>query len=205
LYSFRRCPYAMRARMALRVSNTEFEHREIELKAKPAHMLEISPKGTVPVLWVPGQKGKEVIEQSLEIMQWALERNDPEHWLIQDEHQSGAMYDLIKRNDGVFKFNLDRYKYPQRYNLSDPLVYRQNGEHFLKELNVLLEKSQYLMGQTPCLADVALMPFVRQFSKVDSHWFEQLPYEKLKRWLRDFENSNLFVSIMAKRALWVSS
>jgi glutathione S-transferase len=191
--------------MALKVSNTEFEHREIELKAKPPHLLAISPKGTVPVLWIQKEEQQEVIEQSLEIMTWALQRSDPERWLIQDRHQNCAMYDLIKKNDEIFKFNLDRYKYPHRYNVSDPIEFRQNGELFLRELNNCLEKSQYLMGQTRCLADVALMPFVRQFSKVDVQWFEQLPYEKLKSWLSDFENSDLFVSIMSKSALWVDS
>ena len=195
----------MRARMALEVSNTAFEHREIELKHKPAHLLEISPKGTVPVLWIQDHGEQRVIEQSLDIMRWALGRSDPEGWLLDKQIHQSEMLDLIKKNDEHFKFNLDRYKYPHRYQLSDPMPYRQQGQLFLEDLNKRLEKSACLWGPTRCLADAALMPFVRQFSKVDPPWFEQLPFEKLKAWLHDFESSELFVSIMSKKPLWAPS
>jgi glutathione S-transferase len=188
--------------MALEVSNTAFEHREIELKHKPSHLLEISPKGTVPVLWIQDQGEQRVIEQSLDIMRWALARHDPEGWLLDKQIHQREMLDLIKENDEHFKFNLDRYKYPHRYQLSDPMPYRHQGQLFLEDLNNRLEKSACLWGPTRCLADVALMPFVRQFSKVDPPWFEQLPFEKLKAWLHDFESSALFVSIMSKKRIW---
>ena len=202
LYSFRRCPYAMRARMALKLSQTQYEHREIELKAKPLHLLSLSPKGTVPVLWLKDADQECVIDQSLEIMKWSLGRHDPEHCLIQDPHQSSAMFDLIEQNDQGFKFNLDRYKYPHRFGLTDPLPFRLRGALFLEALNAQLMSSAFLFGPTRSLADLALMPFVRQFAHVDPTWFDQLPLEPLKAWLMGMENSELFVSIMTKRPLW---
>ena len=192
----------MRARMALKMSQIQYEHREIELKAKPNHMLSLSPKGTVPVLWIQDGAKQTVIDQSLDIMTWALGRHDPEHCLSHDVHQSRAMFDLIAKNDQAFKFNLDRYKYPHRFGLSDPLPFRQEGERFLETLNAQLMNNAFLWGPTKSIADLALMPFVRQFAHVDPTWFEQLPFEPLKNWLKGFENSELFVTIMAKRPLW---
>ncbi len=192
----------MRARMALKMSQTQYEHREIELKAKPVHLLLLSPKGTVPVLWLKDADQECVIDQSLDIMKWALARHDPEHCLGQDSHQSSAMFDLIERNDQQFKFNLDRYKYPHRFGLSDPLPFRQEGERFLETLNAQLMRNTFLFGPTRSLADLALMPFVRQFAHVDPTWFDQLPLAPLKAWLKGFESSELFLAIMAKRPLW---
>lgn len=189
LYSFRRCPYAMRTRMALRYSGVPVSIVEVSLKAKPAEMLELSPKGTVPVLVsADGQ----VIEQSLEIMHWALAQHDPDNWLGPD---SAA---LIEENDQVFKVNLDRYKYAIRYPEHPMEHYRAQGAAFLQRLEVLLEQTPYLAGDTLSLADIALAPFVRQFAHVDRDWFEKAPYPRLNAWLERFLASELFTAVMAK-------
>ena len=189
LYSFRRCPYAMRARMALRYSGVPLSIVEVSLKAKPAEMLELSPKGTVPVLVCADGR---VIEQSLEIMRWALAQYDPDNWLGPD---SAA---LIEENDQVFKVNLDRYKYAIRYPEQPMEHYRAQGAVFLQRLEVLLEQTPYLAGDTLSLADIALAPFVRQFAHVDRDWFEQAPYPRLNAWLERFLASELFTAVMAK-------
>ncbi|WP_278940805.1 glutathione S-transferase [Pseudomonas helleri] len=191
LYSFRRCPYAMRARMALRYSGVPLSIVEVSLKAKPAEMLALSPKGTVPVLVCADGR---VIEQSLEIMHWALARHDPDNWLGPD---SAA---LIEENDQVFKVNLDRYKYAIRYPEQPMEQYRAQGAAFLQRLEVLLEQTPYLAGDTLSLADIALAPFVRQFAHVDRDWFEQAPYPRLNAWLERFLASELFISVMTKTA-----
>jgi glutathione S-transferase len=205
LYSFRRCPYAMRARMALHVAQIAVEHREIELKAKPQHLLSISPKGTVPVLWIKAGELEEVVDQSLEIMKWSLARFDPEDWLSQGQGIESEVFGLIDKNDQDFKFNLDRYKYPHRFGLSDPMPFRVAGTLFLEQLELMLTQNNYLFGTHRGIADVAIMPFVRQFSRVDPTWFESLPLKHLRAWLANLENSELFVSIMARRSLWSQS
>ena len=189
LYSFRRCPYAMRARMALRYSGVPLSIVEVSLKAKPADMLALSPKGTVPVLACADGR---VIEQSLEIMHWALAQHDPDSWL---EANSSA---LIEENDQIFKANLDRYKYAIRYPEQPMEHYRAQGEQFLQRLEALLKQTPFLAGHTLSLADVALAPFVRQFAHVDREWFEQTPYPHLNAWLERFLASELFNSVMAK-------
>ena len=189
LYSFRRCPYAMRARMALRHSGVPLTTVEVSLKAKPAEMLALSPKGTVPVLVCADGR---VIDQSLDIMRWALARNDPDNWLGPDSTA------LIEENDQVFKANLDRYKYATRYPERPMEYYRAQGEQFLQHLEDLLGHAPYLAGDMLSLADVALAPFVRQFAHVDREWFEQAPYPHLRVWLERFLTSALFTSVMAK-------
>lgn len=189
LYSFRRCPYAMRARMALRYSGVPLSIVEVSLKAKPAEMLALSPKGTVPVLVCADGR---VIEQSLEIMHWALAQYDPDNWLGPD---SAA---LIQENDQVFKVNLDRYKYAIRYPEQPMEHYRAQGAAFLQRLEMMLEQTPYLAGDTLSLADIALAPFVRQFAHVDRDWFEQAPYPRLNAWLERFLASELFNAVMAK-------
>jgi len=195
LYSFRRCPYAMRARMALRYSGVAVNIVEVSLKAKPAEMLALSSKGTVPVLSVDGQ----VIDESLAIMHWALAQNDPQDWLLKDDpvgqqHIAG----LIEENDQVFKVHLNRYKYAERYPEQPMTVYRAEGEVFLRRLDELLEGRDYFLAEHPSLADVALMPFVRQFAHVDREWFGQSPYRRLQAWLQRFLESELFIDVMAK-------
>jgi glutathione S-transferase len=195
LYSFRRCPYAMRARMALRYSEVAVDIVEVSLKAKPAEMLALSSKGTVPVLNVDGL----VIDESLEIMQWALAQHDPQDWLLKDDPQGQrAIAALIEENDQVFKVHLNRYKYAERYPQQPMAFYRAEGEVFLRRLNELLEGRDYLLVNHPTLADVALMPFIRQFAHVDREWFAQTPYRRLQDWLQRFLASELFTSVMAK-------
>lgn len=195
LYSFRRCPYAMRARMALRYSGVAVDIVEVSLKAKPAEMLALSGKGTVPVLNADGL----VIDESLAIMRWALDRNDPQDWLLKDDPAGQAhIAALIEETDQVFKIHLNRYKYAERYPEQPMAFYRGEGEVFLRRLEELLEGRDYLLAEHPSLADVALMPFIRQFAHVDREWFGQTPYVRLQAWLQRFLESDLFTSIMKK-------
>lgn len=195
LYSFRRCPYAMRARMALRYSGVAVDIVEVSLKAKPAEMLALSGKGTVPVLNANGR----VIDESLDIMRWALAQNDPQDWLLKGDPDAAAhIAPLIEQNDQVFKVHLNRYKYAERYPEQPMEVYRSEGEEFLCRLDQLLEGRDYLLADHPSLADVALMPFVRQFAHVDREWFGQTPYLRLQAWLQRLLESDLFTSIMKK-------
>jgi glutathione S-transferase len=192
LYSFRRCPYAMRARWAIAVSETRVVLREVKLSAKPEGMLAASPKGTVPVLLLPDGH---VIDESLDIMRWALAARDPERWLEGDDPA------LIDRNDGPFKHALDRYKYPERYGV-DPLVHRAMGMAFLLELDDRLSRANQLCGSAQSLTDAAIMPFVRQFAAVDQRWFSDQPFHHLKHWLADHISSVLFNRVMLRVAPW---
>ena len=191
LYSFRRCPYAMRARLALRYSGVAVRIVEVSLKAKPAEMLALSPKGTVPVLSVAG----EVIDESLAIMQWALARHDPDDWLLQGDPSVLA---LIAENDSTFKHHLNRYKYAERYPEQPMEHYRTQGEVFLQKLEGLLAENGYLLADHLSLADMALAPFVRQFAHVDREWFATTPYRRLHVWLEQFLESPLFTAVMVK-------
>lgn len=195
LYSFRRCPYAMRARMALLVSGVPFEHREILLRDKPAEMLAASPKGTVPVLVLSDGR---VIDESLDIMQWALQQNDPEQWL------DGADYALIAANDGPFKAALDRYKYPNRFDV-DPLEHREAAFVHLSQLDARLAASPYLHGEKAGLTDFALFPFVRQFAATDQAWFDAIALVQLRDWLNQMLAKPIFVDAMVRHPLWVSN
>ena len=197
LYSYRRCPYAMRARMALSYAGISVEIREISLRDKPLDMLSISPKGTVPVL----QMGTLVIEQSLEIMQWALSQSDTDSWLNNLE----ASTDLITINDGPFKRLLDQYKYPNKFPevvLKDTLD--QAMDIYLLPLEQRLQKTRYLLDDHMRLADVAIFPFIRQFSMVDPVWFEKSHLYHLKKWLNEQIESDLFLSVMHKYPTWHS-
>ncbi|UST98496.1 glutathione S-transferase [Pseudomonas siliginis] len=195
LYSFRRCPYAMRARMALRYAGVPVEIVEVSLKNKPAEMLALSPKGTVPVLNADGV----VIDESLQIMRWALAQNDPDDWLLGgDSFAALWMEKLIEGNDQIFKSALNRYKYAERYPEQPMEAYRAEGALFLQKLDELLEGREYLLADHPSLADIALLPFVRQFAHVDREWFAQTPYVRLQAWLQRLLESELFISIMKK-------
>lgn len=198
LYSYRRCPYAMRARMALKQAAIEVEIREISLHEKPAHMLQVSPKGTVPVLVLTDGT---VIEQSLEIMQWALIEHALQTCIHVDAGASALA--LISENDNAFKRALDAYKYPERYPNKTQMQHRADGEFFLQKLENLLQLNIYLFSSTPSLADIAIFPFVRQFASVDTSWFETAPYLKLRIWLRTLVESKLFVSIMEKQPTYI--
>lgn len=201
LYSFRRCPYAMRARLALAVSGVSHELREVSLKSKPPEMLAASPKGTVPVLVL---HGGQVIDESLHIMRWALAQNDPHGWL---SHLTEDMLALITGNDGQFKHALDRYKYPNRYPLASggdvkafALAKRLEAASWLQALEPRL-CAGWLFGHQASLADMAILPFVRQFAHSDAAWFESQPWPMLQAWLARFETSELFVGVMVKNPL----
>jgi UPF0176 protein len=198
LYSFRRCPYAMRARLALWVSGIRCEIREIALSQKPESMLAVSPKGTVPVLLFNGQ----VLEESLDIMRWALKKNDPAQWQTEGLPCHEDALNLVKVCDQEFKFNLDRYKYPNRYNLADGLGNREQGVVYLKQLEERLSRAANLMGDAWTWVDAAIAPFVRQFARTDRHWFDQQAWPALKVWLEKFEQSPEFRAVMYKYKVW---
>ena len=201
LYSFRRCPYAMRARLAIAISGQTCALREVVLRNKPPEMIQASPKGTVPVMLLPNGH---VLEESLEIMHWALNKSDPEGWLAPLNEASDDINTLISENDGSFKENLDRYKYPTRYNISDPLHYRSQGVLFLEKLNRRLTKKPYLCGYTFTFADAAILPFVRQFANNDRKWFDALSLSGVQNWLQSILESERFLSMMLKYPVWKS-
>lgn len=182
----------MRARLALAVSGTRCELREVRLSAKPSALLAASSKGTVPVLVLPDGL---VIDESLDIMRWALARCDPETWLARDEPAQ------IATNDGAFKQDLDRYKYPNRH-ASDPLAHRESGLTFLHELDVRLSKSGQLGGSKRGLADAAIMPFVRQFAAVDQEWFDNQAPPHVQAWLKGHLASDLFQATVVRLEPW---
>jgi glutathione S-transferase len=199
LYSFRRCPYAMRARLAIAVSGIQVELREILLKDKPQAMLNVSPKGTVPVLITADDQ---VIDESNDIMIWALQQSDPDHWLCTNPIEQELTTALITKNDHGFKHFLDRYKYADRFPENTELYYRQQAELTLSELEQKLSINSYLLNDRLTLADMALLPFIRQFAFVDKTWFDAAPYPKIQAWLDQFINSALFDSMMVKLTPW---
>ena len=197
LYSFRRCPYAMRARMAIHASGQKCELREVLLRDKPPSMLEYSPKGTVPVLIL--QDGY-VIDESLDVIDWALNLNDPDDW--QRSKDTKKTKELIKINDGEFKYHLDRYKYSKRYDNEDPEFHRKKCLKFIESVNNELNNSKYIFDDNISYADIVLLPFIRQFRIADIDWFDALPYNNLKKWLSGFLDSTLLNSIMKKYDFW---
>lgn len=199
LYSFRRCPYAMRARLALRSSGVVCELREVVLRSKPAPMLALSPKGTVPVLQLPDGR---VLEQSLAIMLWALQQYDLEHWLATTPALHADHLALIALCDGDFKAHLDRYKYPNRYQLPDGLTHRAQGSGFLGVLEKMLANTGYLAGSTWGLPDAAIAPFVRQWAHTDPDWFAAQAWPALQHWLQGFETSARFAQVMTRFTPW---
>ncbi|MDZ7823960.1 MAG: glutathione S-transferase [Ahrensia sp.] len=195
LYSFRRCPYAMRARMACLSAGIKVEIREILLRDKPAEMLEASPKGTVPVLVLPDGR---VIDQSIDIMIWALDLNDPEHWL------SGYDAEAIAHNDGTFKMALDRYKYANRFE-NETIVKSEQRDicaEILQSYEARLSRTKFLTGDGPSITDNAIFPFVRQFANVDREWFDTQPWSHLHAWLIHFIDSTRFEMAMRTFAPW---
>ncbi len=195
LYTFRRCPYAMRARMALAYAGIELELREILLKDKPQDMLNHSPKGTVPVVITSDDK---VVDESLDVMYWALEQNDPDNW--QRCHANGI--ELIQSHDNDFKPLLDKYKYADRNKELSESEHRNNTLSFIKQLNLMLIESPYLAGQKLSICDIAIFPFIRQYAMVNKQWFDEQPYPALQTWLSVLLDSELFKSIMKKYKLY---
>jgi glutathione S-transferase len=197
LYSFRRCPYAIRARLAVAVSGQQVELVEVALRDKPESMLKLSPKGTVPVLLLgDGQ----VIDESIDVMHWALNLADPVGWLGPDDATRLAMKTLIDENDGEFKHHLDRTKYANRYDGVDPQQHRSEALVFLAKLDGMLSSGGGLFGDRRLLADWAILPFVRQFANIDRPLFDREVGPKLCAWLDRGLGSELFVEVMRKRA-----
>ena len=202
LYSFRRCPYAIRARLALRYCGIQVALREVILADKPVAMLEKSAKGTVPVLVLDGG---DVIDESLDIMLWALLKNDPDNWQVADKGDTGLSQlanELIEINDGYFKQHLDHYKYADRFPEFSREHYRNQAEVFLQKLEVLLEQHQYLICNQVSYVDMALFPFIRQFAFVDKGWFDHSSYKQLQLWLDNCLMLPLFADIMQKYPQW---
>jgi len=195
LYSFRRCPYAMRARMALAYSKITYEHREILLSNRPDSLYEISPKGTVPVLQLSDGI---IIDESIDVMKWCLDINDPNDWY---KEQCIEQDNLIINNDTNFKYWLDRYKYHIRYEEQSFEEYQNQVKKIFNEYNLRLDKQSFLMGEKISLSDIALMPFVRQAAHVDLDWFKK-NFLSLSQWLEKFKVSPLFTSIMKKYEIW---
>lgn len=198
LYSFRRCPYAMRGRMGLWAAGIKVTLRELILRDKPEEMLAASPKGSVPVLVLPDGK---VVDESLDVMLWALRQNDPGSWLPNDETFTETRA-LIEDNDGPFKHHLDRYKYASRYEGTDAMEHRDGGVQFLEKLDARSRAEGQLFGPTPTLADIAIFPFVRQFRIADKDWFDAQDWPGLHPWLQGHMASDLFASVMKKYDLW---
>ncbi len=192
LYTFRRCPYAIRARMAIAISGISVAMHEVALANKPLSLLAASAKGTVPVLVLADGK---VLEQSLDIMRWALGQNDPEHWLAGDEPE------LIAINDGAFKLALDRYKYadlPAHDPKAGTSAARSDAMQILLKLEMHLSNAEFLTGSGRALTDIAIFPFVRQFRGVDANWFDAQSIPNLQRWLTNLQSNALFTQVMCR-------
>ena len=200
LYSFRRCPYAMRARLAIRLCKIECIIREISLKAKNIEFLKVSPKGTVPVLVLPNGK---VLEESLDIINWSLEQNDPNNLKVNDEVTKKINDKYIQLFDKDFKFHLDRYKYSSRYNISNSEIHRNKARNILTEINTMLEGKDYIGGQCMSLLDISILPFVRQYRIADINWFDNhLGLRNINNWVNIFLNTEILASIMTKYKVW---
>ncbi|MBL1260080.1 MAG: glutathione S-transferase [Thiotrichaceae bacterium] len=203
LYSLQHCPYAMRARMGIWLAGQSVMLRAVVTKNKPPEMLAASPKGTVPVLVLDDGT---VIDESLKIMLWALNKSDPQNLLYgHDSPALSTMLTLITLNDKQFKPCLEKYKFAKRKHEKSEIYYRRQCEVFVTQFESTLSRQTYFMGETPSLADYALLPFIRQFARVDRHWYLQSPYPNLRRWLNGHLQAPLFTKVMAKFPLWLAS
>ena len=195
LYTFRRCPYAMRARISMYYSKISYEHREILLKERPKKLYQLSPKGTVPVLNLPDGK---VIDESLDIMKWSVSVNDPDAWYVNNiDHQ----LEIISINDKEFKKWLDRYKYHDRYPEYSVEYYRGKCEKILDNFEKILDSEKFLFSNNISLSDIALLPFVRQFSNVDIIWFRNR-FINLSGWMDELIGMEIFQAMMKKFEIW---
>ena len=199
LYSFRRCPYAMRARLAIKASGIIVEIREVELKNKPKEFLSISPKATVPVVCI---SSKQIIEESLDIMEWALKINDPLKLLKYEKLNRIEIHNILNKLENEFKQNLDRYKYSSRFDLPSPKLYRDKNLQTLNEFNNLLQNNKGICSSHLSFLDYAVFPFIRQFRNVNSVWFDSLELKFLQTWLYELIDSDEFSSIMKKYEIW---
>ena len=198
LYSFKRCPYAMRARMAIQLAGIKCELREVRLNNKPDHMLEVSPKGTVPVLVL----GDKVIDESNDIINWVLNDHKIFEVNLSDE-QSNLTNNLIKLFDEKFKFHLDRYKYATRYENSDVELHRSKCLEMLVNLEKVVHDGNWIFGENINKLDISILPFIRQFRIADPTWFDsQEDIKKLQNVLNNFLESNLFKDIMYVYDVW---
>ena len=203
LYSLQHCPYAMRARMGIWYAGQSVMLRAVVTKNKPEEMLAASPKGTVPVLVLDNGT---VIDESLDIMLWALTRSDPQDLLYaHDSHALSDMLELITLNDEQFKPVLEKYKFARRKREVLEVDYRSQCEVFITQFELTLSRQAYFMGETPCLADYALLPFIRQFARVDRHWYLESPYPNIRRWLNGHLQTPIFTKVMAKFPLWLDT
>ena len=200
LYTFRRCPYAIRARLAIQLSGIKVILREVRLQDKPRQLLLASIKGTVPVLVLDDGK---VLDESMDIMHWSLNLAGLQQWSKSLSKPDAS--DLLQENDGSFKENLDKYKYADRFPEKTPLQYRQQAENFIARLELLLADSKFLLGSELSAIDLAIFPFVRQFSAVDKNWFENSKYVRLYHWLTRQMDSELFKRVMVKYPPWKAS
>ena len=199
LYSFRRCPYAMRARLAIKASGIIVEIREVELKNKPKEFLSVSPKSTVPIVYI---SSKQIIEESLDIMEWALKINDPFKLLKYEKLNRIEIHNILNKLENEFKQNLDRYKYSSRFDLPSPKLYRDKNLQTLNEFNKLLQNNKGICSSHLILLDYAIFPFIRQFRNVNSVWFDSLELKFLQTWLYELIDSDEFSSIMKKYEIW---
>jgi glutathione S-transferase len=203
LYSLRNCPYAMRARLAIYASGQQVQLRDLVLSNKPAEMLNLSPKGTVPVLVTAGNQ---VIDDSLSIMQWAFSQTDPDDYLNKTVPNALAdMLAVIAIFDNEFKGHLEKYRCSKRYHEPSLMEDRQQCERYLADLESRLCLHLYLMSDTPSLTDLALMPFIRQFARVERQWYLQSPYPKLRQWLNHYLHSRMFSKVMVQYPMWLDS
>ena len=200
LFSFRRCPYAMRARIAIKLCSLECEIREINLKLKNKEFLEISPKGTVPVLILPDDK---IIEESMDIIHWAISNNDPYNLKLKNLEIYNKDMELISIFDNEFKYHLDRYKYNSRYKGINKEEHKYKARDLLVNLNNSLKEKQWLNGENISISDISILPFVRQYRIADIKWFdEKLELPNINRWLDKFLNSKIFNNVMKKYKIW---
>ncbi|SMY34886.1 glutathione S-transferase [Photobacterium andalusiense] len=203
LYSLRQCPYAIRARLGLRLAEQDVEIRDISLKDKPIEMMAVTSKGTVPLLVL---NNGDYIDESLNIMIWALNQHDPQNILLADSsHLFTDMINLIARNDCKYIAALEHYKADIRYHNQNITIYRNLCRSFLDDLEDRLNKHRFFMGDNPSLADYAILPFIRQFSHVERQWFRHAPYPRLQAWLEMHYQDPIFSQIMKKYPRWQSS
>lgn len=209
LYSLQHCPYAMRARLGILLSNEQVWVRAIKLNNKPEAFLAIAKKGTVPILILDDRQGPDhavVVDESLDIMLWALKNSDPQNLLYSDNPNAlPEMLTLIERFERDFVEVLEKYKYAGRFRDFSQLFYRRQCELFIQELEQRLDQHDYFMGPTPSLMDYALLPFIRQFAKVERQWYMQSPYVNVRDWLNRHLQQPLFTKAMAKFPLWVEN
>ena len=200
LFSFRRCPYAMRARIAIKLCSLECEIREINLKLKNKEFLELSPKGTVPVLVLPDDK---IIEESMDIIHWAISNNDPYNLKLKNLEIYNKDMELISIFDNEFKYHLDRYKYNSRYKGINKEEHKYKARDLLVNLNNSLKEKQWLNGENISISDISILPFIRQYRIADIKWFdEKLELPNINRWLDKFLNSKIFNNVMKKYKIW---